>query len=162
MPPPRPFVLNRMAVAAELRAGGAAWKTVAARLRCTERACIRWPKDYPEAWRRLYREATLRLLAEIGGEAMTVLRRLLRSKDEKMQRDATRLVLGPHLKALAQEPPAEPAPADDDADRLASFLRSHTDAEAQALLDELLARRARPADGAGAGGGGPPRPPLPE
>jgi hypothetical protein len=151
-----------MAQAADLRAGGATWETVAARLHCAARTCRRWPKAHPEAWRRLYREASQGLLAKVGAEAMNVLRKLLRSKDEKVQRDAVRLVVVPHLKELAGGAPVEPAAAAGDAARIAAFLGSHTDAQVQALCDELLARRPALPDRSAAGGGPPARPPLPE
>ena len=80
--------MRRLAVAAELRAAGAPWSTIAERLRRRPETCRRWPKRHPAAWRQLYADAVQELRHECEAEAVRTLRQMLRSKSERAQRDA--------------------------------------------------------------------------
>src|SRR5262245_34151344 len=85
---PSAALLKLLALAAEMRAGGKSWAQVAARLQRSPDTCRHWPGEYPEAWRRLFREAEEHVLADAGAESVAVLRTLLRSKDDRVRRDA--------------------------------------------------------------------------
>jgi hypothetical protein len=136
MPSPQPEVLALMAVAAELRASGLSWETVAERVGRNPRTCRRWLAEYPGVWDRLYRRAELRVLESATAEAVIVLRNLLRSEDEKVRRDAARFLLQMRLQFEPGEAPATGA-GDSDAERIAAFLQGQGDAGVQELVGEL-------------------------
>src|SRR5436305_8849620 len=73
-----------LARAAELRAAGASWAKIAAEVGRAVKTCSQWPSLYPAWWGQLLRAAEDRLSAESGAEARVVLRKLLRSEDEKI------------------------------------------------------------------------------
>src|SRR5690349_12071206 len=87
-------LLRLLAAAAERKAGGASWEQVAAHVGRRTATCRRWPALYPAEWRRLFREAERRLFADAGAEGVLALRALLRSEDEKVRRDAARVLVG--------------------------------------------------------------------
>jgi hypothetical protein len=136
-----------VARAAELRAGGASWEAIAAAVKRRPDTCRRWPGEYPDDWRRVFGAEERRLLADAGAEAVLVLRRLLRSKDDKVSRDVARTLasLRAGQRRRGRRPGREGA---DDPARLAAYVGGLDDAQVQALIDELLDRRA-----AGRGGG---------
>ncbi|MFL5339301.1 MAG: hypothetical protein ACJ8F7_03960 [Gemmataceae bacterium] len=72
-----------IAVAAELRAGGIKWETVAEEVRRSVDTVRRWPVLYPAEWGACFRAAEGRLVAEAGAESLFFLRQLLRGKEEK-------------------------------------------------------------------------------
>src|SRR4051794_29755622 len=129
---PIPAALARLvAVAAELKAGGVSWDQVASRVGRHPATCRRWTSRYADEWRRLFRAAQIRLLAEAGSEGMLELRRLLRSEDEKVRRDAARDLIA-HWERLraAEDPPGTPA---DDKGRVLAFLEGLDHVEIRAL-----------------------------
>jgi hypothetical protein len=139
-----------LALAAELRAGGTPWEAVAARVKRRPDTCRRWPDEYPDDWRQAYAEAERRMLADAGSEAVLVMRRLLRSEDDKVCRDVARTLAALRADLRKSERRAGPERSDDSA-RLAAFVGGLDDAQVQALIDELLERRAGAGGGAGAG-----------
>ena len=93
MPAPTCKTLRRLAAAAELRAAGATWETVAAHLGRGAGKCRRWPIRYRDYWAAAYRAAERRRNAVARQEAVNALRGLLRSEDGRAKRDAARALL---------------------------------------------------------------------
>lgn len=89
-PKPTDKVLRLMEGGAELRARGLAWAAVAEKLDRPVETIQQWVKQYREVWQGLLREAETRVFREAGAEALQMLRKLLRSKDEKVTRDVAR------------------------------------------------------------------------
>src|SRR5581483_5616911 len=79
--------------AAEARAGGMSWEAVAAKLDRPAETVRKWPAAYPDRWQATARTAERRLVTDAGSESVLVLRNLLRSADDKLRRDAARLLL---------------------------------------------------------------------
>jgi HEAT repeat protein len=136
--PPSDSVLAR---AAELRAGGASWEAVAARLNRSAESVGKWPGQHPDRWQAALRAAERRLAIEATAEAVLILRQLLRSEDEKVRRDAAkalidlRLELARHEPKPASDPPAPPVTSE--ARQVLAFLEGHTDEELARLAAEL-------------------------
>src|SRR5262245_1369760 len=97
-----------LTVAAELRAAGASWATVADQVGRQPATCQQWPVRYRERWDRLYREVQQRRFAESNAEAETLLRGLLRDDDKKIRLKANELWLKWGAKAYGA--PAESMP----------------------------------------------------
>ncbi len=136
---PTTAVLSLLARAAELRAGGASWDAVGGKLARSPDTCRQWPRLYSDDWRRLYRAAAGRLTEEAGAEALTVLRALLRSEDEKVRRDAAQRLLDLCHEAAPKGKEAERP--DGDNERIAAYLGERDDAQIEAIVEELLSRR---------------------
>jgi hypothetical protein len=146
-----PTLLALLTIAAELRAAGGSWPKVGEHVGRSPETCRQWSRRYPEAWRRLYREAETHLIAEAGAEARTILRQLLRAKESKVALTAAQMLLRSRDAQRAQEEQAErPSPERVAAEitEFARFLKGLTDAQFTAQLDDFLARRNAPAAGA--------------
>ena len=76
--------------AADKRAQGLSWANVALTLK--RQLCVwqNWLRRYPATWDRLLREAEGRTFREVGAEALTIMRCLLRSESESIRRDVGR------------------------------------------------------------------------
>ena len=85
--------LRLLAVAADLRAAGASWEAVATRIGRRARECRFWPRRYPDPWAAMCRVAQRRRTVQARAEAVSTLRDLLRSVDEKTKRDSARSLL---------------------------------------------------------------------
>jgi hypothetical protein len=99
-----------METAAELRAAGATWETVALKLHRQIGVLHRWTKYYREEWERLFREAEERLSRQAGNESRTVLCELLRSKKSTVRLAAAERLARLRLQEKKAEPPPEPHP----------------------------------------------------
>src|SRR5262245_51993593 len=117
--------------AAELRAGGTVWETVAATVGRSVDTCRRWPRKYPDLWRRAYGAAARENLAGGGAEGLRMLRALLRSEDEKVKRDAARVLATLFARARRSRRLHGPAP---EADPLSAVAEALTDDQLRALL----------------------------
>lgn len=104
MKPPSAAMLRLMAQAADLRAAGASWEAVANLLGRKAKHCRCWPEQFPLLWSRLLNDAIHQQRENAAGEAVTTLRQLLRSEDEKVQRDAAKALL-----AIAPKVNSQPA-----------------------------------------------------
>ncbi|MFO0810353.1 MAG: hypothetical protein U0746_17150 [Gemmataceae bacterium] len=87
---------QRIAVAAELRVNGASWSAVAEQLGCRVGTARRWPRLYPDLWADAMRDAHRERRTEFEAEALTSLRKLLRSADAKYCHAAARDLLVHH------------------------------------------------------------------
>jgi hypothetical protein len=138
-----------IALAATLRASGAGWADVAAKVERSERSVRRWPQKYPDAWARHFRMAESHFLAEVAVEARQVMRLLLRSKDEKTQLRATFSMLKVRQTERDREFAVEPPPAHETVDPYVStFIRelnNLSDEEVDQMLRKALSEIEVPA-----------------
>lgn len=137
--PPSDSVLARVA---ELRAGGSNWEAVATELSRSAETVRKWPALYADRWAAALHDAERRLVSDAGAESVFILRQLLRSKDEKVRRDAARFLiyLRLELTKLDQKSPAvlSPPPLTSEAARLIAFLDGHSDDELSELVGTLF------------------------
>jgi hypothetical protein len=131
-----------IALAATLRASGASWVDVAAKIGRSEDRVRRWPQKYPDAWARHFRMAESHFLAEVAVEARQVMRLLLRSKDEKTQLRATFNMLKVRQAERDREFAVEPPPAHETVDPyVSSFIKelnNLSDKEVDQMLRQAL------------------------
>jgi hypothetical protein len=155
MKQPTSEILELMLRAAELRASGASWETVGREVNRHADTCRRWAREYADVWRRLYGEAEQLQAREGRAEARVILRKLLRSEEEKMRLAAARdLLKAPRGRGGRKQA----TPADGEFSTFLSQLQGLSDAELQDMLRRFLA-----ADGGSAAGmAGSPLPPTGE
>jgi transposase len=144
--------------AAELRAGGSKWETVAKALHRSIDTVREWPRRYRDRWAAVFRIAERSLVSDVSAESILVLRTLLRSEDEKVRRDAANSLMSIRIdlaKHDRTESDAAPNLSPDTA-RLAAFLEGRPDDElarvAAQFTPAATAQRTRdlpcPVDGA--------------
>jgi hypothetical protein len=155
MSQPRAVTARLLAVAADLKAGGASWEQVAAKVGRSAAVCRRWPSLYPAAWRRLFRAAEEQLTVEAAAEAVLELRRLLRSEDEKVRREVARTLVGLRSQVRAVEAARPRAGPTDDGGRADEHYEGLDDAGRCQLTEDLSPADAGADAGAAAGGGEP-------
>jgi HEAT repeat protein len=97
-----------METAAELRAAGATWETIAAQLQRKLSLVARWAKLYAEEWECLLREAEERLSRHADNESRSVTRQLLRDNDPKVRLDAADALAQRRQQEKAAEPASDP------------------------------------------------------
>lgn len=125
--------------AAELRASGAGWSVVAQTVGRTVDVVRRWPMRYPDRWAVHLRAAERRQAADAAAEGLHVLRRQLRSDDDKTARDAAAKLLDFKLAAdKLVGPPAETDAARSQFHRLADHLETLSDDQIRRLLDDCV------------------------
>ena len=92
-------LITLLTTAAEMRSVGASWEAVGRRVNRSPKTCGRWPSLYSEEWEQIYLREQCRRYEEVGNEGLSIMRQLLRSKDEKYQLKAVEIVMryGPHL-----------------------------------------------------------------
>ena len=131
-------LLNR---AAELRAGGAKWAAVAEELKKAVDTVCAWPRKYPARWKSALEAAERRTLSEASAESVHVLRTQLRSKDEKVARDAAKSLTDLQLRRTKLDHAGEPADTSpirtSEGTRLAAFLDGYPDEELRQYADHL-------------------------
>jgi hypothetical protein len=126
-----------LALAAELRAGGAGWPAVAKAVGRPADTVRKWPARYPELWAAYQGQAERRLAADAAAEGVHVLRRQLRSEDDKTSRDAAAKLLDFKLACDKKATAADPAPRSRH-HRIADYLETLNDDQLQRLLDDLV------------------------
>jgi len=148
-PPPD----HLLALAADLRAGGAPWDAVADKVGRAAETVRRWPAVYPAAWSAAARAAEQRLLAEATAESVLTLRKQLRSEDEKAGRDAARSLIQFRVATSkkARRATGSPVRPTTDATRIAAYLEGMTDAQIDAIVEELRTAGPRPVGERGPG-----------
>lgn len=142
MPTNTPPPDELLELTAELRAGGLSWEVVAAKVGRSAETVRKWPAAYPDRWKAHLHAAERRLAREAAAESMLILRQLLRSDDEKIRRDAARLLSNLRLefdkidqRAAARSPAG--ATQSDAVRLLAHFLGIYTDEQlTQLVVDE--------------------------
>jgi len=138
MSAPSAQIRTLLSTAAELRAGGTSWETIAKQLHRHERTCRRWPVQFAADWQRYYRAAEERLLCEASAEALHILRTLLRAKDAWLCQNTAKYLLSQRLVAGQRAGEAKPDQLEDDWTRLADYLRTLTETERDQLLRDLM------------------------
>jgi hypothetical protein len=88
-----PSLRRRLKEAAILRAAGASWAAVAAKLHRAVATCNHWPSRYRASWKEIYEKACDGVLAELTAESRATLRTHLREKLIRDQREAAKLLL---------------------------------------------------------------------
>ncbi len=140
----RPPSDRRLALAAELRMGGSTWEAVARRLRRSPETVRKWPLEYADRWRTAVFHAERRLAADAEGEAVLILRQLLRSDSDKIRWHAAKALLNLRvdlnrldLRAAQSKGPPQ-ATTRDAVVLLAHMLGCYTDEQlAQLVVDEF-------------------------
>jgi hypothetical protein len=129
--------------AAELRAAGTSWPTVATTLQQNVNAIRQWPSIYSTEWTAAHQDAEKRQLAEACAESILILRQLLRSDNDKIRCQSARFLLEQRLALTKLQQQAHPstAPFTSEAAQLVAFLEGHTHEQ----LAEIVAATERPA-----------------
>ena len=91
--------------AAEMRLLGSPWSEIAGEVGYSEADVRVWPRLFDRRWFRAMRRAERRVYLTAGLEALTALRGLLRSDDEKTRRDAAKTLADIRLKMGGDDPP---------------------------------------------------------
>ena len=128
---------ERVTRAATLRAEGRSWAAVAEELGLTAATAQAYPRKYPKLWAAAERRAWDRSLAEAAAEAVTTLRRLLRSEDEKVNRDAAAKLV--QFAARRLRPPAA-RQADPTVPPVLAYLESLSHDELTTLAADAMPR----------------------
>ena len=155
-----PSIRTLMATAAELRAAGNSWETIALRLKRTVRTVRAWATRYPDDWNRRYRAAEDRQLADAGLEACLYLRKLQRSTDERIAERVAKFLYDKRCKAVIEQDKLDTAadnPAgerDDDWEEFIAYVEGLTDEERQACEEDMVAARLAEAPGGVPANGG--------
>ncbi len=138
----RPPPARSLRTAAELRALGNAWEKVAAEVGHSVKVVKAWPRRYPTQWAKAFDAAVRLALAEATAEAVLVLRKQLRSDDERSAREASLKLVQVRT---ALDKAARPAKGDTQranppgyADRLLAHIRGMTDEEVEAATRQAV------------------------
>ncbi|HXD87400.1 MAG TPA: helix-turn-helix domain-containing protein [Urbifossiella sp.] len=146
--PPTDEILARVA---DLRADGLTWEAVGREVGRAARTVRRWPAKYHDRWLLFQQSAEVQLAHASESEAVLVLRRLLRSKDEQLAWHAAKTIVDmrinlgkivaklPKLSADQTLPP--------EMIRLFSFLTGLSDAELDSAIAAIRSTPPSPADG---------------
>src|SRR5262245_1762409 len=125
--------LELMARAADLRAAGASWEAVAKELGRKPDTVRGWPKAHPGDWERLLRRAEAEQIDTAGGEALTTLRRLSRSENERVRLSAAQQLARARSEERKRAARAPAAGADDGLDEILAFVRGLDDDQVEEL-----------------------------
>ena len=120
-------------MAAELRASGATWKTVAENLGRRLNVVWRWTRWYREEWEQFLRDAEDRASREGASESHAVMRQLLRHKSAKIRLSAAEKLVKLRLAEKAAEPPRHPT---SNLSPLLAHLEELSDVELDHTVDE--------------------------
>ena len=140
MPAHKPPPDDLLALAAELRAGGAAWDAVAAKVGRAMNTVRQWPTAYPARWKKALHAAEQQQLADATAESVHTLRRQLRSADEKSSRDAATKLIQFRVALGKRARPKRATTTDTgtaDAHTIAAFVAGLADAEIDRLIADL-------------------------
>ncbi len=102
VPPAEPAIEALVALAAETRVGGAKWQGVADAVKRSVSTVQKWPKQFPDLWKKHFARAETALMKDASSEAMHTLRQLMRSKNEKVRHEAAQRIL--HLREARKKP----------------------------------------------------------
>ena len=96
---------DTLLLAAEHRAGGASWKHTAEELGLDEADLRQRAHDDEPRWKKLLRDAEKGVLRATGCEALLIIRKLMRHKDPKIQRDCSIAFVKAWRTTLSSSPP---------------------------------------------------------
>jgi hypothetical protein len=140
MPRPKPPSVELLAHAAELRAAGATWETVAKQVQRAVRTVSGWPRKYADRWTTALVQAERLLAAQSDCESVLTLRKLLLSDDERVRWHAAKCLIARRVerdKLALKAPPASPTPLTSEAARLIAFLDGQPDEELATIVADL-------------------------
>ncbi len=140
MPRQQPPSDELFARAAELRATGATWETVAREVNRVERTVRGWQRKYAERWAAALVQAERLMAAQSDCESVLTLRKLLLSQDERVRWHAAKCLIARRVerdKLALKTPPASHPPLTSEAARLIAFLDGHPDEELAAIVADL-------------------------
>ena len=110
---PRYDVLPVLRVAAEMKAAGHSWTTIATRVKRCERTLRRWKDQYPECWGKLFFEACEEAFQRVSGMALSHLSNLVNNKEHPQQWRSCHFMFGKWfdlmvtiMKLQCRQPPA--------------------------------------------------------
>jgi hypothetical protein len=124
--------------AAETRALGLTWESVAKEVNRAARTVRRWPIKYADQWAAALLRAERHLAAHADGESVLTLRKLLLSDDERIRWHAAKCLIARRIerdKIERKSPAVPPIPLTSDATRLIAFLDGHSDEELAAIVN---------------------------
>lgn len=140
MPRQQPPSDDTFARAAELRAAGSSWETVAKQVRRAVRTVSGWPRRYADRWTAALTAAERRLAAQADVESVLTLRKLLLSDDERIRWHAAKSLVARRIerdKLDRKSPAAAGSPLSSDAARLIAYLDGQPDEELAAIVADL-------------------------
>jgi hypothetical protein len=139
MPRQKPPSNELFAHAAELRAAGASWETVAKEVNRVERTVRGWQRKYAERWTTALLQAERLMSAQSDCESVLTLRKLLLSDDERVRWHAAKCLIARRVERdkLALKTPPAHTPLTSEAARLIAFLDGHPDEELAAIVADL-------------------------
>lgn len=129
-------MVRAVETAARLRSAGSSWSQIAEELRRTPETVRQWPRRYPDVWARAAGETRRDILLGAHGEALSTLRTMLRSEDDRTRGDAARELLRRTAESLPADVPAVSSPFH----ALADYLGGLTDEQRRQMLDRELAQ----------------------
>lgn len=138
--------------AAEFRAAGASWETIATKVKRSARAVKRWPHFYPREWAQSFSRAFCLGLSDAGVEAFFTLRRHGRSEDARLSQDTAKFIMRLMMDAIKRLLETEQT-----AERQSkwaayiAFLEKLGDEDAKQLVDGYVAQRMAQSNGADGG-----------
>ena len=149
-------LLSVMKIAAEMRAAGAPWELVASKVGRSARAVRRWPERYRDDWDRIFRKAEDKLLAQVAGEAYSVLRKLLHSEQNWIGQNTGKFFYRLRWETHREsDPAAAPLPLHPKWGPYIAFLETMNDDEIRAFVTQWLAQRLAAGGAAVPSGSGP-------
>lgn len=148
MPKRQPPSEELFARAAELRAAGATWQTIATEVNRHERIVRGWQRKFAERWADALIQAERRMTAQADCESVLTLRKLLLSQDEKVRWHAAKALIARRVDRdkidLKTPAPTQPA-LSSEAAQIIAFLDGQPDEELSAIIAELPAHPEAPA-----------------
>jgi hypothetical protein len=148
MPKPTPPSDELLHRAAELRAAGATWETVAREVKRSVRAVYYWPRRYAERWTDALTRAERLMTAQADCESVRTLRGLLVSKDETVRWHAAKILIARRIdrdKIELKNPQSTQRPLGSEAAQLIAFLDGHSDEELSEISAALAPHLETPA-----------------
>ena len=113
MPRKKPPSEELFARAAELRAAGVTWETIAKEVNRAVRTVYYWPRKYPKLWADALLQAERDMNSQSDSEAVRGLRGLLMSQDEKIRWHAAKSLIVRRIERdkieLKSPPPKRPS-----------------------------------------------------
>jgi hypothetical protein len=94
---------TRIQMAAIGRASGMSWKAVSEEIGRSARSCRSWPRMYPDLWMQFVRQAQVEVLANLSISAVRMLKKSLRSKNERTQLNTAKFLYSSDLKIRLAE-----------------------------------------------------------
>ena len=144
MPRKKPPSESLFARAAELRAAGVAWETIAKEVNRSVRTVYYWPRKYPKLWADALVQAERNMNGQSDSEAVRALRGLLMSQDEKIRWHAAKSLIVRRLERdkieLKVQSRNPQRPLTDEARELLYFLDGHSNEQLEDAINSVRPR----------------------